>query len=391
MSDILALALAVVALYLSECVVWARHGAVVFTAPFFWGRPGVRLLSRALGTARGAFTILNPLPPFGRVYVVEPWPFSVSEEGVVALRTFALGAEPRPIQSAARLAWADIEKVRVDEKSVRVNGKPFVHASSARHARAAADVLEKLRVAKEKERGKLIDELLAAHLDPTGPRLKIARHARWGAGPVLCATLVFAAVFVAVPAVVQRDGLARWPLLVALVFGTVLLSSVSTYVAHRALLPDARGDRWLQTLLMVPAPTMAMRGNDKLGRFLLAGSHPIAVALAALEGATREDVVGRALRDLSFPRQPVMPSADEDAARIEASFRARVLKLAKAKAKAEGVDVEACFAAPKLRSGPHGQSAWCPRCRAPYRQEGRQAGHQAGACTDCGVPLVVAA
>lgn len=379
MSDLLALALVVVALYLSECAVFARHGAVVFAAPLFLGRPRPRLLSRALGTAKGAVTLLNPLPPFGRVYVVEPWPFSVSEEGVVALRSFALGNEPRPLQSAERLAWTDIEKVRADEKTVRVNGKAFAHTSSARHARAAADVLEKLRAGKGKERARLIDELLAAHLDPAPPRLKIARHLRWGAVPVLAATLVFAAFFVVVPMVVAKEGLAHWLLLVELVLSAVLFAAVSMNVAHRALLRDARGDRWLQTLLMLPAPTMAMRGNDKLGRFLLAGSHPIAVALATLAGTERDDVVGRALRDLSFPREPVMPSADDEAARIEKEFRARVLAAAKAVAKKEGVDVDACFVAPKLRPP---QAAWCPRCRTPYRQ--------AGSCTDCGISLVAA-
>src|SRR5690606_32864726 len=72
MSDLAVLGLVVVALYLGECAWWVRHGAAILAAPFFFGRGSLRVLSRALGNARGAFALLNPLPPFGRAYVVEP-------------------------------------------------------------------------------------------------------------------------------------------------------------------------------------------------------------------------------------------------------------------------------------------------------------------------------
>jgi nucleotide-binding universal stress UspA family protein len=385
-SDTLVLVFAVVALYLSECVAWARHGAIAFVAPLYFGRPRARTLARALGTAKGAFTILNPLPPFGRVYIVEPWPFSASTDGVVALRSFALAGEPRPVQSAVRYAWGAVERVRAEDKRVLINGQPFAETSSARHARAAAEVLEKLREAPPKKRGKLLDELLAAHLDPHTVRRSLERHVRWGSGALFGATLVFAALFVVTPRVLLTEGLARWPVLVALVFIGVFFSAAATFFAHRKLLPEARGDRWLQTLLMLPAPTMAMRGNDKLGRALLARSHPIAVALGALGGWERDDFIGRALRDLSFPREPVLPSADTEAAAIEADFRARLLRQAQALAKKEGIDVEACFLPPPVPrlAEPKSPGSWCPRCRMAYRNtDGALA-----ACNDCGVKLV---
>jgi hypothetical protein len=375
-TDLITLVVVIVALYLSECVVFARHGAVVLTAPFFFGGGRFHVLSRALGTAKGAFTILNPLPPFGRVYVVEPWPFSPSQEGVVALRSFALAHEPRPLQSARKLAWAQIEKVGVDERAVVVNGEVFAQTSSPRHARAAADVLEQLRAAKPAQRKKLLEDLVAASLDPDVVRLRLKRHATWGLPLALFSSWLFVILFLWIPRVLKADGLAHWPVLVIVAYAGVLLCAFATWIAHKKLLPAATGDRWGQVILMLPAPMMAMRGNDKLGRWLLAGSHPVAVALASFDGSLLDDVVGRALRDLAHPREPVLPHDDAEAAAWEAEHRARVLTQAKRRAKMAGLDVDALLGPPKLGAG---QVAYCPRCRVPYRQT--------GVCADCAVRL----
>lgn len=381
MSDYAGLALVVVALYLSECIVWARHGAVVVTAPWlFW--PRLRVLSR-LGTARGAFTVLNPLPPFGRVYVVEPWPFSVAAAGVVAARSFAIAGEPRPLETGRALAWPEVVKVTVVEKDVHVAGALFARCSSAAHARAAARALSSIAAAaSDQQRARAIDELLAAHLDPLEARTRARRHVRWSA-PLLVGSIgVFAAIFVIVPRVVLATGLQHWPSLLAIVYAWVLVSVAAMYLAHRKLAPDARGERWLHTLLMLPAPTMAMRGNDKLGRHLMAGLHPFAVALGVLSGRARDDVVARALRDFAFPRRAAptaapMTTDDAQALAIERGFRDLALARAMALANGHGIDIVAAFAPPALRAG---QRAWCPRCHLAYRQP--------GACSDCGIALV---
>jgi hypothetical protein len=367
MSDTAGLALVVVALYLSECVVWARHGAVVVVAPWLMG-PRMRVLSR-LGTARGALTLLNPLPPFGRVYVVEPWPFSVSPDGVVAARSFALAHEPRPLETGRSLSWDEVTAVAVVDKDVHVAGAPFARCSSARHARAAALVLTSIAGATQ-ERSRVINELLEAHLDPDDARGRAHSHERISVPLIVGASAVFVTLFGLVPGVVSVTGVAHWPLLLASVYAWVVVCAVSMYVAHRNLTPEARGERWMHTLLMVPAPTMAMRGNDKLGRHLMAGLHPLAVALGVLVGSERDDVVGRALRDLQTPR------AGRPEGAIERAFRDSALAKAKALAHKYGIDVNAAFAAPPLRAG---RCAWCPRCRLPYRQQ--------GVCSDCGVTL----
>lgn len=363
MSDLVALGAIVVALYLSECVVWARHGAFVVTAPFLFGAK-LHTLSRLGGTTRGAFTLLNPLPPFGRVYVVEPFPFTMHVDRVVASRHFSLAHEPLPQDTGREVAWDDAKNARAIDRDVHVGASVFARCSTPRHARAAASVLA--RVASSHDRPAAREDAMRAHFDVADARTRAHAHARWSVPLLVAASGVFVALFVFVPRVVMATGTKHWPLLVVSVYAWVLVSVVSMYIAHRKLVPDARGERWLQTLLMLPAPTMAMRGNDKLGRALMAGLHPIAVALAVLQGSTRDDVIARALRELKHPRGSHAP---DDA------LLARVTKLARD----QGVDVDASFTPPRsLRAG-HG--AWCPRCHAVYRDG-------TTTCADCAIALV---
>jgi hypothetical protein len=365
-NDLVALGVIVVALYLSECVVWARHGAFVVTAPFLFGWSArLRPLSRLAGTTRGAFTFLNPLPPFGHVYVVEPLPFTLHVDRVVASRAFSLAHEPLPEQSGRVLAWDDVKDARAVDRDVYMGGTLFAHCSTPRHARAAAAVLT--RIATASDRASAIDEEMRAHFDVAEARARAQRHARWSLPLLIGASGVFVALFVFVPRVAIATGTKHWPVMLAAVYAWVLVCVVSMFVAHKKLAPLERGERWMQTLLMVPAPTMALRGNDKLGRGLMAGLHPIAVALAVLQGGARDDVIGRALRELKHPR---------GGHAHDAALLARVTLLARS----EGVDVDSAFAPPKLREG---QGAWCPRCRAPYR-----AG--TAACADCSIALVAA-
>lgn len=369
MNDYVALALIIVALYLSECVVWARHGAFVITAPLLFA-PRLRVLSR-LGTSNGSFTLLNPFPPFGHVYVVEPFPFTLHADRVVASRSFSLATEPLPLDSGRVIPWSAVQSARAVDRDVLINDERFAACSTPRHARAAARCITAI-ASMDAEKERAIEAQLAAHFDVADARARAQKHARWSMPLLIGASGVFVALFLFVPRVVLATGTQHWPLLLASVYSWVALCVVSMYLAHRKLFParEDRGERWMHTLLMLPAPTMAMRGNDKLGRSLMAGLHPVAVALAVLGGATRDDVVGRALRELKFPRAGRIKSP------VDEEVLARVIRLARA----EGIDVDAAFAPPKLNADA-GQVAWCPRCRAAYR---------AGAtrCTDCAVDLI---
>lgn len=384
MSDLASLGLVIVALSLGECAWWVRHGAVVLRAPWYFGRGRLTTLSSSVGNDRGAFAFMNPLPPFGRAYVIEPWPFSLSEEGVVNVRSFSFAHERRPAARPTVLAWDAVLKVGRDDATVVVNDAPFAVCASRHHAEAARAVLQAMYEAKPKDRARVLDDLLEAHLDPDAVSARARDHRSASVSSLLAAFGLFVALFGAIPFEVAMRGLERWQWLVTLLYAWVALAAVSTWTVHRALygkraqrLGATRGERAGQLAMMLLAPYTALRATDKVGRNLLAGLHPVAAALALADTGAGRDAVARALRDLQTPRPLVL---DDDARALEAEFRARLFKVAKKKAEGRGVALASLAEAPTLRAG---QLAWCPRCRTPYRQA-------SGSCPDCQVALTTA-
>ncbi|HEY1098762.1 MAG TPA: hypothetical protein VGF99_07530 [Myxococcota bacterium] len=375
MSDLTALGLVLVGLYLSECLVVARRGAVVLRLPFFFGGANAAPPSKAMGNGNVGLGLLNPLPPFGRVYVVEPWPFVCDPRYVVAAQATSLWMDGRPQQSGKRLAWADVKNVGVIDKDVRVDGVDFVRCTSPAHARAVADVLKQLAGVPDDERDAAITAAVTASLDIVEARRRVDAHAKKGRALLVATVACFAAFFVVTPLMIHKEGVERWFVWLALIYLWVITSAVLAFFAHRSLQPAAKGERWMSLLLSLPAPTVAIRGNDKLGRYLLAGLHPVVGALVTMQGHRRRDVVGALLRDLRMPKLPTLPVDDDVSRGVEAAFRARVAVAAEAVAGAEGVDVAAVFVAPGRTP------LFCPRCLVGYTKgEG---------CSDCGgIPLV---
>lgn len=134
MSDLQVLLVVLVGLYLSECVVVARRGSVIVRLPWFFGRASAAPPSKAMGNGNVGLALLNPLPPFGRVYVVEPWPFVCDDSAVVAAQATSLWRDPKPKQSGQCLAFSAITDIGTIDKDIFVNDAVFATASSACHA-----------------------------------------------------------------------------------------------------------------------------------------------------------------------------------------------------------------------------------------------------------------
>ncbi len=374
-SDLQVLLVVLVGLYLSECLVVARRGSVIVRLPWFFGGASAAPPSKAMGNGNVGLALLNPLPPFGRVYVVEPWPFVCDDTAVVAAQATSLWRDPKPKQSGQRLAFSAITDVGTIDKDIFVNNAVFAAASSARHAQAAAAALKAMWQAPPEQRAAVRASLLKAAFDVDDARARISLHQRRGL-PVLTATIgAFAALFVVTPTMVNHEGVERWYVWLALIYLWVVLSSVFAFLAHKKLSPTFRGERWLNLLVSTVAPTVAVRSNDKLGRFLLAGLHPVTSTLLLLRGDARTQVVGALLRDLRQPRLPTLPVDDVESAAVEASFRRDVSAVAEATVAAAGIDVTALFVAP-------GKTAkYCPRCHTGYTK--------GTGCADCGGVVLV--
>ena len=112
------------AIYLVDCLVWARGDTIVFYRRFGrqWHHASTEPLFVAL--QRGIF-FGNPLPPLGTVFVAPHAPVSLSREGVcgVVLPTAAIG--PRSASCDRFLAWNECGKIAADGKALKINGTVF--------------------------------------------------------------------------------------------------------------------------------------------------------------------------------------------------------------------------------------------------------------------------
>jgi hypothetical protein len=126
---------------------------------------------------------------------------------------------------------------------------------------------------------------------------------------------------------------------------------------------------------MILTPTASIRACDMLGRDLLAGYHPLAMALVLCSGEDRAGTVRRILLDHAHPVRPrylhedalERAAADDYHDRLEAALAAAVEKA--------GLSVAALTAPPTLHDLK--AVAYCPRCDGEFIIA-------EGVCTTCG-------
>jgi hypothetical protein len=238
MSDGQVLFLVLVAIYLSDCLIWVRHDAVAFVAPSL-RRWRLRRPSATFGNERGGVVLVNPLPPLGRIYVCPLVPAGLLPE------TPAWPEEDsRPAAEAALARALDTEAV-------------------ARGVAEQAQISGPLQIS---------CNLLLAYL------LGLAPLAAWLHG--LEATL--------------GGILAGLALMLALAVG-------QWWLLHRKAFPERRFERRLHAFLMLIAPPGAIRAHDALSRDALAGFHPLAVARVLLPPQRFEAFARRTLLELRHP------------------------------------------------------------------------------------------
>ena len=117
--------------------------------PWRWTRPG-----KWFGNRSGGLLVKPLLPPLGTTFACQLWPLSVSPQGVFSNVSHALDLEWRPEHPSQFLEFHQIERVSVDEKKVRVNGRYFCRAVSEPVSRRVADLLRTLMPLPESQRKK---------------------------------------------------------------------------------------------------------------------------------------------------------------------------------------------------------------------------------------------
>src|SRR5687767_7318719 len=85
MSEWIILGLVAAGLYLVECIAWIRSDAIVCFRQPLRRRWRCKRGDSLPGNDRGGVVLVEPMAWLGSLVVVEPWPFSLSPDGVVDL------------------------------------------------------------------------------------------------------------------------------------------------------------------------------------------------------------------------------------------------------------------------------------------------------------------
>jgi hypothetical protein len=350
------------ALYLYECLQIVPLTTVAFQA--LWPGRFQRLRPSALGLLKGRAMLLGmPLPPLGTLYVTDRWPLALGPAGVAPEREDSRkdsgkgeGAEA----AAGTVSWEALGPVKVDGAVVHATGMPPLRMASEHGARSLAALLRELGTCKEKARGARIERALAERLDAAAVRVRYRHHRRSTVALLLCANLLFLAIFAGVPVLVFTELSTYWYVILGMGLASWLLTP---WLLRRALKACFERAQWPSTSRQVGvllSPISAIRAPDLVAQHLLADSDPLAVAAALLGREAFAERVREELAELVYGVTAPGEAEDETRSWYGERRRRAVLRLAKE----QGLDPEALFQPPPRED--EGCYTFCPRCRAQY-------------------------
>jgi len=299
MSDAQTLLLILCVFYLSDCFLWIRKESLAFVSPWCasWH---IAAINSLLGNSRGRFLLMNPLPPFGRIFLSHLAPLSISPDGVCA---FNLQSLPwgRVTHSGQYFSFADISGSSTDGSELLINNEPFAKCASVTQAKGFAQLIKAVAKAGSHDRERLIRASLAKQFaaDEASARLRdaqaIMNPIRW-----MC-MILFLFLFVGVPILVTFTGLLRVLIPVGFImFALAIQIAIMFYRAHQKLHPDETQERVESIVKMILCPPIAIRANDLLSKNLLSQYSPIVVA-DLLPGASAQQFVRSFILDLQHP------------------------------------------------------------------------------------------
>jgi len=376
MTDQQMLLLVLSLIYLSECFVWVGHGAVAFRSALGrWFKPVDPPIFP--GNDRGGWALLNLLPPFGAVHVCHQWPLAFSAEQVGPETGQSVNFRSRTSVDAVVMAWPAAAKLQVRGRTLTLAGEPVIRLQDEPAAENLRSLLSRLAAVPADRREQAITRALAHAFNTRAIEKRLDAFYRATSLLRMLCVLFFVLLFVMVPAAVY---LGRFSELVyrvlPMLLGVWLLLMVCFYVAHRRLHRWDWPSRWKALMTMVFTPTAAIRACDAVGKQLLRGFDPLAIAAVVCRDEVFRTFAWRVVQDLRHPlppppHAPVDPLHDAAAA----AFRERLIDRVGRVMKKRGMAIADLTVAPPP-SDPSLRS-YCPRCRLEYLVE-------SGTCRDCG-------
>jgi hypothetical protein len=377
MSDAQEIILILAFLYFTECWAWIRIDTGVFRS---WG---TRLCSSiqpatVLGNDRGGLLFLNPLPPFGSLFLCREWPLSIDREGISTQVTSSIGRRKNVMDAGASIRFADVRGIWHANGDVLINGETILSLGVARAADHFAGLLTTIWKANPAEREGLIDIELARVNDLQAARTLFSRYRSESARLRFFCHVMFILLFGLLPVAVFLPVIhLYWPeaAVASLLCLVVIVRTFSK--VHKQLFPGDVAQRRKAILTMLLAPTSSVRACDRLSQHLLGAFDPMTTAAVVCDDVSFRLFARRALLALRYPapRTDALPDQATERAfdqKLNAAFEEVV--------KEQGID-PAELTSPPARADETCRS-YCPRCDTQFVTDG-------GVCVDCGgIPLV---
>lgn len=376
MSDAQTLLLILCVFYLSDCFLWIRKESLAFVSPWCAGWH-IAAINSLLGNTRGRFLLMNPLPPFGRVFLSHLAPLSISPEGVCA---FNLQSLPwgRVEHTGKCLRFEDITGSSTDGTQLLINDQLFAKCASTTQAKRYSQLINSAAEVDLRKRERLIRAFLAKQYDADEASARLGEaHAMMNPIRSMC-TILFVFLFVGVPILMAFTGLLRVLIPIGFImFALAIEIAIMFYRGHKTLYPEETQERFESLIKMILCPPIAIRANDSLSKNLLSQYSPIVVA-DLLPGASAQQFVRSFILDLQHPLKHEV--ADDDTIEIMKWNAAEQLKYSLEYVNRSNYPkAEVLLARPQKTDD---STFYCPRC-------GCQFVSASDSCPDCpGVELL---
>ena len=253
------LLLIVAGIYLVECATWLRRGMVCL-ATHATSRWKVKFPSSLAGNLDGGLVFGFPLPPLGRQLICQPWPVSISPEGVYGYVASGVDPHSRGAHTGELFSFNEIRGVAAQGSDIWVNGKLLVKVGSALLADQLANLLNQLRGLAPDKRSARLDEALESAMDDVRLRARLEELERHGATLHSTCNLLFLYLFGTASLLVWWPGYWRnWPYVLATLILLLLVVFWQFRRAFTALYPTIAARRRQHLTMMICSPPAAIR------------------------------------------------------------------------------------------------------------------------------------
>lgn len=362
-------------IYFWECVCWIKRGSVGFLT-WFGRRWRIAHPASFAGNQSGGFILAHPLPPLGTVLIGNQYPLSISPDAVFAYVAICVNPGARPTQSAKLFKFADVKKVEVVGKKVRINGELLVKVGSATYASHIGQQLNEVAKLGRAERESALKEIVRNRFDTKAISEQWEKFREHAANIRTLTNSLLLYLFIFVPALIWRFGFhMTWASLLVGLLGFTIATAIFFRRAHKAFYPDAEDDRFTHFLTILLSPATTIRAHDALSRPVLERFHPLAIAKAFCGDEQFRAYAATNIREIRYPALPVCPTNDPAAQEAERFNRALLEKTVEEFLKKNNVSIKRLLEPPKPADSTC--VSYCPRCLAQFTT-------LEGKCDDCG-------